>query len=76
VIGRDGKIAFNQHAVMNDDGGERLYKQAAQALNIDLHAEELKAEQNPDQQGCDVCAQILEYIQSRAIQNAVGPPTE
>jgi len=76
VIGRDGRITFNQDAVMNDDGGERLYHQAAQALNIDLHAEELKSEQNPDQQGCDVCTQILEYIQTRAIQNALGPPTE
>jgi len=72
VIGKDGNIAFNRDAVLDDDNGERLYKQAAQALNIDLEAEE----QKPDQEGCDACAQIMEYIQSRAIQNALGPPSE
>jgi peroxiredoxin len=67
IIGRDGRIAFNRDAAAGEDGGAQMFRKAAQALNIDLDAEEKKS----DEEGCDACVRILEYIQSSAIQNAL-----
>jgi hypothetical protein len=68
VIAANGDIAFNRDEIMDDERAERLHEQAARALQIKWPIEETASED----EGCDACAQILEYIQSRAIANALG----
>ena len=69
VVAANGIVSFNRDQLF-DDEHERLYMQAAHALNIPWPIEE--SESDADAEGCEVCLQLMEYIERRMIENALG----